>query len=507
MPELCRQGDNTCNTRKVPIIFVPGVMGTRLKFSRKKKKVAVTYYWDPDSKRKMAVWALMSAEAMRDALWFNRDAEVMLDYDGSDTKQEDRGWGGPAKSYYRDFLLFLEDLNSSLCATCPVYACGYDWRQSNKNSGSLLDSTIIAVLKKESAENFILITHSMGGLVTRSCLSRSNYASKCLGVIHIAQPAQGAVKFYAMMYTGALLGVDTPGKSIGDRAFVKIQGDTAQSFATILSGMPGPCELIPTNNYEAPSKGPWLWDDRGPPSPPYGSTPWRPPVFRWYLDPSSPPNVFWSLARVKSTPSPADDLKARIQESELFHAELGMWKHPNTWSIYSTDLETDTSTRFNGHSKTPHGVERVRTLSGDATVPAGSASSLLTPGQTSLDESGDELLTKPWLRQVELKDVEHGAACNNVKVQTIVKTMLLLSLGCLQVADNDVGADGTSEAVAQTDGSSRSAQDMPGAMANNASTTSPSNGTVASNSDSVSSSDHPPDPSDWNTDDDNSAIA
>ncbi len=43
MAEICRQGANTLDSRIVPIIFVPGVMGSRLHFP------TVDQYWDPDS--------------------------------------------------------------------------------------------------------------------------------------------------------------------------------------------------------------------------------------------------------------------------------------------------------------------------------------------------------------------------------------------------------------------------------------------------------------------------
>jgi hypothetical protein len=65
----------------------------------------------------------------------------------------ERGWAGISWKFYGDLLLFLE-LSLNLATPLltvedhPVYAFGYDWRQSNKVSGINLASFINDVLEK-----------------------------------------------------------------------------------------------------------------------------------------------------------------------------------------------------------------------------------------------------------------------------------------------------------------------------------------------------------------------
>ena len=187
MTDICRQGDNTLDSRIVPIIFVPGVMGSRLHFP------AVDEYWDPDSWWSMSHWVAVSPEDERQQIGFRARADIMTTGDNLTPSELRRGFASVAAGFYVGFLRFLAGL-TSLCAKTPVYAVGYDWRQSNKDSAGYLDTQITRILTQEKAENFVLITHSMGGIVARACLlaNASGNSGKLLGVIHIVQPAAGA---------------------------------------------------------------------------------------------------------------------------------------------------------------------------------------------------------------------------------------------------------------------------------------------------------------------------
>jgi hypothetical protein len=415
MTDICRQGDNTLDSRIVPIIFAPGVMGSRLHFP------TVDEYWDPDSSWRMLHWVRISAERERQEIGWRARGDIMTTGDNLTASELRRGYASVAAGFYVGFLRFLTGL-TSLCAKTPVYAVGYDWRQSNKDSASYLDTQITTILAQEKADNFVLITHSMGGIVARACLlaNASGNSGKLLGVIHIVQPAAGAPVFYRRMYTGAIKAWD------GGRGLSYIQGTTAQDFATILSGLRGPCELVPTDAYHDTGSIEWLWDDRT--TPPSN---WPPPIFSVYAMATAPPGIWWSVAGVttKVTPTPEADLRARIAEADAFHSWLARYRHPNTWAIYSTGVVTDMAARFN-KSPANHGIVAIRRDQGDETVPATSASSLFSAAATSTDVTGAAFVSNTALRQCEVRGVTHGDACNNTTVQTVVEQMLKVALGC-----------------------------------------------------------------------------
>ncbi len=502
MADLSRQGDNTLNTRKVPIIFVPGVMGSRLYFPN------VDQAWDPDSSWAMLHWVHISAEDARQELEWRARAQVMTTNSGLTATETQHGWAGVGfgkPAFYVSFLRHLVGL-TSLCTTCPVYAVGYDWRQSNRDSGNALDTQISTILSTEQADNFILISHSMGGIVSRSCLLSSGNAGKLLGVIHVVQPATGATVFYRRMYTGAVPSLD------GGQLFSWIQGTSARDFATLLSGLRGPCELIPTNDYRDTGGADWLWDDRT--QPPLA---WNGPMFPWYLSPTGPPNVWWSVAGVttKVTPTPEADLRARLSESETFHARLGLWKHTNTWSICGTGVTTDMAVRFANVSVGgvriggAASVQMQRRAEGDGTVPLTSASALFSVAQTSTDITGTELLMGRGKRQVQVSGVDHAGAFTSGDVRTIIEQMLLIILGCSgpgdfpqtdqHVADNF--SDDDSQGSLDNEVSDSGQDEVVDSAQDEFSDSDQDEDSDSSRVASADSSDQPS-PSDWSTDDD-----
>ncbi len=391
-----------------------------------------------------------------------------------------RGWAGVAAGFYVGFLRFLTGL-TSLCAKTPVYAVGYDWRQSNRDSGKYLDGQINSIVAREKAENFVLITHSMGGIVSRACLldNASGNSAKLLGVIHIVQPAAGAPVFYRRMYTGAIKAWD------GGAGLSYIQGTTPMDFATILSGLRGPCELVPTDYYHDRGTTEWLFDDRT--SPPSN---WPPPIFSTYAMPTAPPGILWSVAGVKTKvkPTPEDDLRARISEAQTFHSWLARFRHPNTWAIYSTGVVTDMAARF---TKAPkfHGIVAQRRAEGDETVPATSGNSLFSAIATSNDVTGAAFVSNSALRQCEVSGVHHAEACGNSTVQKVVEKMLQVALRCC----GDVNDPADTEYIASPDPPA----DQPVADSAGEVPPDPTSDTVdTSAQDTVASADAPA-PEDW----------
>lgn len=155
-----------------------------------------------------------------------------------------------------------------------IWAGGYNWLQSNRDSGKAIQDYIERVIlpfyndgkavalkdtpdgqggnecriqrtrpTRPRAEGVIVVTHSMGGLVSRA-LTEIHQCAKVLGVSHGVQPATGAPATYKRMRSG-FEGVE--------QLFL---GRNAADVVAILSQAPGGLELLPTADYN--DGKPWL---------------------------------------------------------------------------------------------------------------------------------------------------------------------------------------------------------------------------------------------------------
>lgn len=276
--------------RVIPVIFIPGVMGSNLK-SKSNKKGKDTSVWNLDSSLDVA------------KKWFGADARIrkqklnpaLTEVDDSgrvDEKDEffllknrrERGWGSVAYTSYASFLSWLQDelnkfeypeqgeryklLNSvqevefgdivlqkkELDLTYrylyPVFAVGYNWLQSNADSAVELGKKIKKMIqfyrkKGRKCEKVILITHSMGGLVARHYTQKLGGEKNVLGVIHGVMPALGAAATYRRMKAGT----EYPEGNIQGWMTSKTLGGDAEAMTAVLSQSPGPMQLLPGREY------------------------------------------------------------------------------------------------------------------------------------------------------------------------------------------------------------------------------------------------------------------
>ncbi|WP_246545688.1 GPI inositol-deacylase [Pelotalea chapellei] len=175
----------------LPIIFVPGIMGSRLGDPK-----GVTA-WDPDDAKFMLkkyglLWAA-TAKSRKDLIIgseFNQGYLHVLNddtkhnavfADETDTTRGKRGWGGVSWNSYGDILKTLQtrewDQSVNLFYEFPVHAFGYNWTASNYFAGEQLAAEIKKVIKEyvdagRKCEKVLLVTHSMGGLVARSAMEQ-----------------------------------------------------------------------------------------------------------------------------------------------------------------------------------------------------------------------------------------------------------------------------------------------------------------------------------------------
>jgi hypothetical protein len=338
---VARERDNTIDTGTIPIIFVPGIMGSRLHFT------TIGQYWDPDHKlTRMSHWLTTGPEKVRREFALSTPATVMAEGKGYTEEQLARGWAGVAKDFYKPLLEHLTKKDYGAYAT-PVYAIGYDWRQNNNDSGDAIMHRIAQILKDEAAERYILLSHSMGGLATRAGLKRdkAGVAGKLLGVCHIAQPVTGAAVAARRMFTGATYGGD-------GLAMMALLGNNRQKFATIASALPGAISLLPTQDFTNTGGGDWYtyrtFEE------PERDRAWRGSAFDHYVQTQSPPGLVAPAdSRHTIEPVPRREMARRIAEAREFHVGLGggggagkLYKHEHTWTFYGDGNTTDTTLHF-----------------------------------------------------------------------------------------------------------------------------------------------------------------
>jgi peptidoglycan hydrolase-like protein with peptidoglycan-binding domain len=370
----------------VPVIVLPGVMGTRLRFPP-----AVNLPdWDPDSGLTMLKW--FGASGADKLTGLNVASPAMIIVDSGDANRHRRGWDQIADRHYSPLLLGIENALNTVdpfhrtlgfpILRCPAWVFGYDWRQSNAIHATALEAMVSRVCEIERAEQVILVTHSMGGLVARWAIAmRTGLSARIKGVIHVVQPSCGAVVAARRFRTGFTTGIDgSLGEAIEDllaeseglgesedgtfdegaeikdfvqtRLFQALHSDSIiaaspEFYNRLMSVLAGPNELLPSD--AAPKK--W-WPPLA--REPLGSSVYEVYARSWHRGGLIHPNLVLRADGIM--------LQQRFADARAFHEAIGGRYHPVTGVIFSTGLTTDTTLDPEGRPK-----------EGDGTVPAFSA--------------------------------------------------------------------------------------------------------------------------------------
>jgi hypothetical protein len=406
-------GNTTClceapEKKKIPIIFVPGVMGSRLHFT------AIDEAWDPDSNWAMTHWLSVSAERARTEMRRTTAVTIMGAQKGLTPDEVTHGYGGVSMAFYVPFLRFLRLQQFNLNVETPVWAIGYDWRQSNRDSGNFVTNEVNRIMGVEGAGQVILVSHSMGGMVTRSAM-KSGLAGKVLGVVHIYQPVDGAVVMYRRFFTGSTKELDPS----GDGPFGglnSIIGNNGVKYTTISSGMPGPLQLLPTNNYKDTGGAAWLKYKLG-----GVVASWPGDVYDLYNGALNPP----ALAAPGVVAAALTDLRAHVSLAKSFHAELGRYQHPQTRTIHSTGLMADMAVTFDPPAQPAPVTTTVSTWFGGTrevtTTPTWTNRGCQREARATSDGTVPDTSANPLKPNVEVTGVEHSAACNDGPTRDHVK--------------------------------------------------------------------------------------
>lgn len=359
----------------IPVIFVPGIMASRLK----SKKGDII--WDPDNigwvfksafsdykkiRKRVGVTTLPEAELIDNDPSRKEKPDTRgkhyteTDYRIYNDDQLKRGFG-KCFSGYQDILKYIDrefyssdrrSILKKLGIMAQLYVFGYDWRQTTDKIipkfKEFIDNEIKGRLK---AEKYIIVTHSMGGLVTRKLLQENpDMEKEVLAVIHGNQPAIGAAKFYGYFKSGAQkVNSETKSDLVG-YILACITGKTAVDFQYICSDMPGSLILLPTDDY---MNNKWLtWEiedektrqeirslDGG------GKIKFGKSIWDYYVESSG---VLGLLGKefFEKYPKIVESFIDNLTSARTFHSAAGLksgkdiYAHPVTYELSSTNLNT-----------------------------------------------------------------------------------------------------------------------------------------------------------------------
>lgn len=221
----------------IPIVVVPGIMGTRLRLASKD--------WDPDRTKYMGEqWAWPDSIEMRAHLDRREPANVLHDGTSHSAEERARGWAALPEEYYGHLLRELQSRYATFSSsvTCPVYAFGYDWRQDNQESATACVAFARRVLETEGAQSLIFVTHSMGGFVVRrALLDDQGLGHKTVCVMHAGQPVLGA----PVAYRRHLHGVS---RSFDGWKMRALLGGSPEDTLRLFSAMPSAMQLLPNDS-------------------------------------------------------------------------------------------------------------------------------------------------------------------------------------------------------------------------------------------------------------------
>ena len=277
----------------------------------------------------------------------------------------------------------------------PVWACGYNWLQSNEDSAKTLQTRIDEVLAWYEKSGYyvpegrvIIVTHSMGGLVARRTAQLAKEAGKnqILGIVHGVQPVLGA----PVVYRRFRAGTESDGFfDVAGKLAAVVLGWDAADVTCVLAHSPGALELLPTKHY----KPGWLkiMNDKVE----LTSLPKSDPYSEIYA--TKVQDVWWGMVDerlidpaglVKGKP-PYEAYEEALTKARDFHGNLGLDFYPNTYAHYGADAS----------QRTYHNVRwRTAVMSYDEQnspqISSSQTDSLMKTPATSSDKFGKETIVK-----------------------------------------------------------------------------------------------------------------
>ena len=240
--------------------------------------------------------------------------------------------------------LYSDDLIARARFRMPVYACGYNWLDSNFLGAQRLKDRIASVIKennrgKSRCSQVVLVTHSMGGLVARACQQLEGMQDAIAGIVHGVMPAVGAPVAYRRCKVGMADEIQPswlrPKDKLAAHIGARTIGYTGPDVTAVFAQAPGALQLLPTAQYPAG----WLTID----GPSGKSITSEPSTGNPYKDIYLREDRWWGLVRKEwLTPPGGTDLtwsaySINVGNARDFHDGIRDSYHPNTYVFYGKD--------------------------------------------------------------------------------------------------------------------------------------------------------------------------
>jgi pimeloyl-ACP methyl ester carboxylesterase len=362
-----------------PIVFFPGVMGSRLYFEVPKK------LWDPDSTWQMLLWLpqwpFRSDDDNRRQLHFDQPAYVVIDPAAAAVPPEmvEYGWGGVPWGYYGAYLLKLR----ALAAGGKAFVVGYDWRQDIRGLGELAADKLNACLGATNADKLWVVGHSMGALVVRAAFRHDpTLVGRVDKFLMVCPPNAGAVVLYRRLFTGMVSGLDG---GLSDLGYRLVLGNSQAAFVGNMSGLPGAMQLLPSESFPRDDQE-HSWNDALDNGTAFADL---------YDNAACPPGI--DDTRLTLPADARADLDERLLDlaAYLTNPVPPDPAPPASWLIYGTGVKTEVRITAAAGPAEP-GL----TLHGDGTVPSLSAVTFPVPAE----------------QQFAVDGLDHGKACLHPQV-------------------------------------------------------------------------------------------
>jgi pimeloyl-ACP methyl ester carboxylesterase len=193
--------------RYLPIILVPGIMGTRLTDGKTGELI-----WNPVGKPLgdgPQPFACNNERLSQTSSELVPDETHGFDYDEDDKEKAVQG----IKHFYNLVGDFYGNVAKALAALdCGqsgeyqlkprVYCAGYDWRLDNAKAALRLAGVVEEALRETGERKVILVGHSMGGMVSRYYCRVLGGESKVHALFLLASPTLGAPAAYTQLKHG-----------------------------------------------------------------------------------------------------------------------------------------------------------------------------------------------------------------------------------------------------------------------------------------------------------------
>jgi hypothetical protein len=367
----------------IPLIFVPGIMGSRLRLTGtngqgNNRQGLPNLRWEPSAGWLFKHCSGETPQHRKDLLIGDAFNPDYLEVDNANPVGD--GFRGVMEEY-RAYLEILRGRDWGPLAKIfefPVYAFGYNWTGDAAVAGAKLVDRITEVIAEAKAvtgrcEKVILISHSMGGLVTRAAAKLAGGEGSILGIVHGVQPAWGAAAAYWRIKAGF------EGGGIAGRLASRFLGSSGPHTTIILGNSIGGLELLPTKQYCLnDGRRQWLYIvhgqqvqalPRNSATPdPYNDiyrvpaqvkkpTTGAPSRNTWWglvdpelLAPGSNESASSTEALLVGADDPWASYLALLATAEGFHGALGTYTHPLTYAFHGHGEDTAEWVRFDVES-------------------------------------------------------------------------------------------------------------------------------------------------------------